>query len=109
MKKKKREASKGSGAPETIPRKEYVFRLYITGATPNSLRAVTNLKNICEIHIAGKYLLEIIDVYKEQERAEREQIVALPMLIKVFPEPQRKLIGDLSNTKKVLDALSIKD
>jgi circadian clock protein KaiB len=109
MKKIRRENSKGSGVPETIANKEYVFRLYITGATPNSLRAVTNLKNICEMHIAGKYSLEIIDVYKDQERAEKEQIVALPMLIKLFPEPQRKLIGDLSNTQRVLDLLSIID
>jgi circadian clock protein KaiB len=87
---------------------EYAFRLYVTGATPNSLRAISNLKNICETHLAGKYSLEIIDVYKDRERVLREQIVALPMLIKLLPAPERKLIGDLSNTRKVLDALSIK-
>lgn len=92
-----------------IAEHEYMLRLYVTGATPNSLRAITNIKNICEAHLQGKYLLEIIDVYQEREKAAQEQIVALPMLIKLRPTPQRKLIGDLSNTRKVLDALSIKD
>jgi circadian clock protein KaiB len=87
--------------------REYIFRLFVTGATPNSLRAITNIKSICETYLAGKYSLEIIDVYKNQERAAQEQIVALPMLIKMGPLPQRKLIGDLSNTKKVLEVLSI--
>jgi circadian clock protein KaiB len=86
---------------------EYIFRLFVTGATPNSLRAISNIKNICETYLSGKYSLEIIDVYKYQEQAAQEQIVALPMLIKVGPLPQRKLIGDLSNTKKVLEVLNI--
>ncbi len=93
----------------TILEDDYVLKLYVTGATPNSLRAITNIKNICEKYLQGKYRLEIIDIYKHQERASREQIVALPMLIKLQPHPQRKMIGDLSNTTKVLNALSIKN
>jgi circadian clock protein KaiB len=84
------------------------LRLYVTGATPNSLRAISNLKLICEAHLAGKYELEIIDIYKQQEKAFEEQIVALPMLVKISPGPKRKLIGDLSDKNKVLEVLGIK-
>jgi circadian clock protein KaiB len=87
----------------------YTLKLYVTGATPNSLRAITNIKHICETYLAGNYKLEIIDVYKNEETAVEEQLIALPMLIKVSPAPQRKLIGDLSNTQKVLDVLAIKN
>jgi circadian clock protein KaiB len=106
---KKSKNFKDPDQAERGSRKEFVLRLFITGATPNSLRAVSNIKNICETYLAGIYSLEIIDVYLDQARAAKEQIVALPMLIKIKPVPQRKLIGDLSNTKRVLEALSIKD
>jgi circadian clock protein KaiB len=105
----KQESSKGSGEGLCLSENEYVLRLYVTGATPNSLRAITNIKSICERHLAGRYSLEIIDVYKDQERVAQEQIIALPMLIKLHPFPHRKLIGDLSHTKKVLEVLSIKN
>jgi circadian clock protein KaiB len=85
----------------------YVLRLFITGATPNSIRAVTNIKRICEDHIKGKYSLEVIDVYQEVSIAEKEQLIALPMLIKKQPLPERRLIGDLSNTEKVLKGLGL--
>src|SRR5687767_4198238 len=81
---------------------EYVLRLFITGATPNSIRAVSNIKEICEGHLKGKYLLEIIDVYQQQSMAEQEQLIALPFLIKKQPYPERRMIGDLSDTNKVL-------
>jgi circadian clock protein KaiB len=84
-----------------------VLRLFITGATPNSIRAITNIKQICEDHFKGRYSLEVIDVYKEEIIAEREQLIALPLLIKQKPLPERRLIGDLSDTKKVLNALGI--
>jgi circadian clock protein KaiB len=99
----------GQKVKKKIVQSDYVLQLYVTGATPNSLRAITNIKHICETHLAGKYTLEIIDVYKHQEKAEQEQIVALPMLVKLHPTPQRRLIGDLSNLKKVLEALGIKN
>lgn len=86
---------------------EYVFRLYITGATPNSVRAVSNLKNICETYLAGRYSMEIIDVYQEPGIAGREQLVALPLLIKKWPLPERRMIGDLSDTVKVLNSLQV--
>ncbi|HYF67726.1 MAG TPA: circadian clock KaiB family protein [Ohtaekwangia sp.] len=86
---------------------KYVLQLFITGATPNSTRAIANIRTICEQHLKGEYELEIIDVYQEKEMAAMNQIVALPMLIKRFPLPERKLIGDLSKTAKVLEALGI--
>ena len=87
--------------------KEYVLRLFITGATPNSTRAVENLRQICEDHIKGRYSLEIIDVYQQQEVAEIEQLIALPFLIKSHPLPERRMVGDLSDRSKVLKGLGI--
>lgn len=84
---------------------DYVLCLYITGATPNSVRAVANLSVICEQYLAGRYSLKIIDVYQEPDVAEKEQLVALPMLIIKSPLPEKRLIGDLSNTTKVLESL----
>ena len=88
--------------------KKYWLQLFITGATPNSVRAIANIKAICEQYVSGDYKLEIIDVYKEREQARANQIVALPMLIKRLPAPERKLIGDMSKTEKVLEALGLK-
>lgn len=85
----------------------YELKLYITGATPNSTRAVTNIRRICEAHLMGRYKLEIIDVYKEAAVAEVAQLVALPMLIKTHPSPERRLIGDLSDEHKVLQGLGL--
>ena len=67
---------------------DYVLRLFITGATTNSVRAVTNIKNICEEHLKGRYSLEIIDVYQQVDIAEKEQLIALPLLIKKTPLPE---------------------
>jgi circadian clock protein KaiB len=86
---------------------DYVLRLFITGATPNSIRAVSNLKQICEDHLKGRYFLEIIDVYQQPDVAKKEQLVALPLLIKKQPLPERRLIGDLSDTEKVLKGLGL--
>lgn len=87
---------------------EYVLRLFITGATPNSVRAVTNIKQICEDHLKDRYSLEIIDVYQQVAIAQQEQLIALPLLIKKSPLPERRLIGDLSDTGKVLKGLGLK-
>ena len=86
---------------------KYVLRLFVTGATPNSVRAVTNIKQICEAYLQGNYSLEIVDVYQQQNIAEQEQLIALPLLIKKFPLPERRLIGDLSDTGKVLKGLGL--
>jgi circadian clock protein KaiB len=86
---------------------EYILRLFVTGASPNSVRAITNIKQVCESYLQGIYSLEIIDVYQQRSIAENEQIIALPLLIKTFPLPEKRLIGDMSDTKKVLRGLGI--
>lgn len=85
----------------------YRLRLFVTGATPNSTRAVSNLKEFCETFLPGRYELEIIDVYQQPLIAESEQLIALPMLVKLSPSPQRRLIGDMSDTGKVLRGLNL--
>ncbi len=84
------------------------LRLYVAGETPNSIRAFSNLKKICEEHLAGKYKIEIIDLLKNPQLAKGDQIIAIPTLVKKLPLPIRKIIGDLSNTEKVLVGLNIK-
>jgi circadian clock protein KaiB len=84
-----------------------VLELYVTGASPNSVRAITNLRTICEEHLRGRYSLRIIDVYQHPELAGKVQIYALPLLIRRAPLPERKFIGDLSQTKKVIEGLSL--
>lgn len=86
---------------------KYVLRLFVTGASTNSVRAISNIKQICEEYIADRYTLEIIDVYQQKEVAEREQLIALPLLIKSYPLPERRLIGDMSDTKRVLNGLGL--
>ncbi len=86
---------------------EYLLYLYITGATPNSLRAVRNIKEICELHLKGRYELLIIDVYQEPERAQLEQLIAAPTLVKKRPGLVRRLVGDLSDRRRVLVALGL--
>jgi circadian clock protein KaiB len=83
----------------------YILKLFITGASPNSSRAINNIKNICETHLAGNYKLEIVDVYQQPFLAKDEQIIALPMLVKSAPMPFKRLIGDMSDTAKVLKGL----
>ena len=86
----------------------YILRLYITGMTPNSKRAVENVKRICEEHLKGRYELEVIDIYQQPTLAQQEQIIAAPTLIKKLPGPLRRLIGDMSNTEKVLIGLDLR-
>ncbi|MDN3583376.1 circadian clock KaiB family protein [Mucilaginibacter flavus] len=85
----------------------FQLRLFVTGASPNSSRAISNLKEICETFLKGNYQLEVIDVYQQPLIAEREQIIALPLLIKKAPGVERRLIGDMSNTNKVLRGLGL--
>jgi circadian clock protein KaiB len=86
---------------------EYFLRLYISGSTSKSALATENIKRICEQHLKNRYVLEIIDIYQQPNLAREEQIVAVPALIKRFPPPLRKLIGDLSDPKKVLAELDL--
>ena len=90
-----------------MKKNEYVLRLFITGASPNSVRALSNIKEVCENYLKGRYRLEIIDVYQQAEIAEKEQLIALPMLIRKQPLPERRLIGDMSDINKVLKGLEI--
>jgi len=86
---------------------EYVLKLFVSGASPNSVKAINNIQKILVDHLDGKYDLDIIDIYQETALAAKEQIIALPLLIKKFPLPERRLIGDMSNIKKVLDGLGV--
>jgi circadian clock protein KaiB len=85
-----------------------VLRLYVTGMTPKSTRAISNLKKICEEHLGGRYDLQVIDIYQQPTLAKGEQIIAAPTLIKKLPLPLRRLIGDMSNTEKILLGLDMK-
>ena len=85
----------------------YIFRLYITGASPNSSRAISNLKAFFEKHLSNKYELQVIDVYQQPQIAKTVDIIALPLLIKKFPLPERRLIGDMSNSDKLLKSLNL--
>lgn len=93
--------------PGADDNQQYLLQLFITGASPNSMRAVTNLKDICETHLKGRYVLEVIDVYQQGSLAIEEQVIAMPMLVKKAPLPQRKLIGDMTDTQKVLKGLGL--
>ena len=97
-----------NGNEEVSIEGEYILKLYITGMTPNSRKAVENVKNICEEHLKGRYQLQIIDIYQQPTLAIGEQIIAVPTLIKKLPNPLRRLIGDMSNTEKVLLGLDLK-
>jgi circadian clock protein KaiB len=85
----------------------YVLRLYVTGQTPRSLRAIENIKQICETHLKGRYDLEVIDIYKRPSLAKGERVIAAPTLVKSLPAPIRRIVGDLSDTEKVLFGLDL--
>ena len=87
---------------------QYVLRLYVTGATPRSRRAIVNLDGICHEYLQGQYDLEVIDVYQKPALAKDEQIIAAPTLIKKLPLPIRRIIGDLSDREAVLLGLDLK-
>jgi circadian clock protein KaiB len=86
---------------------EFELTLYVSGASPNSLKAINNIQCIVEEKLKGRYNLQIIDIYQDKSAAVAEQIVALPMLIKRSPLPERRLIGDMSDTHKVLRGLGL--
>jgi circadian clock protein KaiB len=87
---------------------QYVLRLYVTGMTPRSTQAVATIKSVCEEHLAGRYDLEVIDIYQNPVLARDEQIIAAPTLVKKLPAPLRRLIGDLSDTERVLLGLDLR-
>ena len=85
----------------------YIFRLYVTGASPNSLRAIANTRELCEEHFNDNYELEIIDVHQQPFVAKQENIIALPLLIKKHPLPEKRLIGDMSDMERVLKSIGV--
>jgi circadian clock protein KaiB len=88
-------------------RADYDLKLFVSGASPNSVKAINNIQRILEAHAHGKYNLQIVDVYQEKSVAQNEQIVALPMLLRKHPLPERRLIGDMSDEQKVIDGLGL--
>jgi circadian clock protein KaiB len=94
---------------EPVPGKDvYILRLYVAGQTKKSLAAFANLKKICEEHLQGRYRIEIVDLFEHPQLAKGDQILAIPTLVRQLPPPLKKIIGDLSNTEKVLVGLDIR-
>lgn len=93
----------------TLPGKvAWELRLYVAGQTAKSIRAFSNLKKICEAHIPGKYNIEVVDLVKNPTLAKGDQILAIPTLVRKLPKPIRKILGDLSNTERVLVGLDLR-
>ena len=103
----KKELKKAKGKVKDAGEDKYVLRLYVTGVLHNSARAIVNLNEICEKYLKGRFELEIIDIYQQPSLALAEEIIAIPVLVKKFPLPEERLIGDLSNTDKVLRVLHL--
>jgi circadian clock protein KaiB len=103
---KKKELS--TEVPEIKDSEFWELRLYVAGQTPNSMRAFVNLQKICDEHLKGKCKIEVIDLLKNPQLAAGDQILAIPTLVRKLPEPIRKIIGDLSNTERVIVGLDIR-
>jgi circadian clock protein KaiB len=95
------------GMPGDPGEPRYLLRLYVTGSTPRSTRAIENMRRICEEHLGGRYDVEVIDIYQNPEAARELQIIAAPTLVRILPEPLRRVIGDLSDREKVLAGLDL--
>jgi circadian clock protein KaiB len=98
---------------KSVPRKKqaadyYILKLYVAGLSPKSATAIANINKICEENLQGRYQLDVIDLYQQPQLAEGEQIIAIPTLIRKLPLPLRRIIGDLSNTERVLVGLDIR-
>ena len=89
-------------------RAKFVLRLYVTGMTPKSTRAIVNVRKLCEKYLEGRYELDVIDIYQQPKLAKGEQIIATPTLIKKLPLPLRRLIGDMSDTERFLVGIDLK-
>lgn len=87
----------------------YLLRLYVTGTTPASARAIEKVRGVCEEHMQGRYELEVVDIYQKPALAREEQIIATPTLVKVLPSPLRRFIGDLSKVERVLFGLDLRE
>lgn len=109
MKKKIDDSQSLKDSIEKLKTEKYILRLFITGITPQSSRAVANIKKICEAHLKGRYELEVIDLYQQPELAKGEQIIAAPTLIKKLPLPLRRIIGDLSGSERIIAGLDLRE
>ena len=85
----------------------YILRLYVAGQTSNSIAAIANLKKICEEHLAGRYQIQVVDLLENPQLARGDQILAVPTMVRKLPLPVRRIIGDLSNTERVLIGLDL--
>jgi circadian clock protein KaiB len=85
----------------------YVLRLYITGSSPRSTQAISNIRSLCDEHLRGRYDLEVVDIYQQPAEAADQKIIAAPTLIKRYPSPPRRMVGDLSNRDRVLVGLDL--
>src|SRR5258708_5569034 len=103
----KEQSRKWKEALNKAAHEKYRLRLFVTGSTPKSIRAITNIKQICEAHLKGRYSLEVVDIYQQPALAKGEQIIAAPTLIKSMPLPLRKFIGDMTNTDRILRGLDL--
>jgi circadian clock protein KaiB len=101
--------SEHDGATPSPDARVYQLRLYVAGNTPKSVLALTNLRQICEDHLQGRYDIEIIDLLENPQLAQGDQILALPTLVRRLPEPIKKIIGDLSNKERVLVGLDLRE
>ena len=94
--------------PSKVKEAKYLLRLYVAGTTPISVRAIDNIKRICEEFLKGRYDLEVVDIYQQPVLAKGDQIIAVPTLIKKLPQPLRKFIGDMSATEHILVGLDLR-
>lgn len=106
MKSRSRKRRPATGDPP--PDRLWQLRLYVAGQTPKSLTAFANLKRICEEHLRGEYSIEVIDLLEQPQLARGDQILAIPTLVRKLPQPVRKIIGDLSDTERVLVGLDLR-
>jgi circadian clock protein KaiB len=95
-------------APSAEPEPEWELRLYIAGQGARSVTAFTNLKKLCEAHLAGRYRLEVIDLLEHPQLSRNDQIIAIPTLVRSLPTPIRRVVGDLSNTERTLVGLQLR-
>ncbi|MBL8828792.1 MAG: circadian clock KaiB family protein [Planctomycetaceae bacterium] len=91
-----------------VPREDYVLRLYVTGLSPRSTEAIARIREVCDEYLAGHYELEVIDLYKQPELAQRAQLIASPTLIKERPLPLRRLVGSMADEARVLGGLDLR-
>ena len=104
-----RDATQAFERATTGPQEEaYVLRLYVTGNTPHSARAIARVKTVCDEHLSGRYDLEVVDLSQQPQLAQGEQIIAAPTLIKKLPLPLRRMVGDMSRTERLLVGLDLR-